>query len=42
MEWLGAGYYNDEYRKQDGVWKFASRHFTALRIDAGPGSSSES
>lgn len=38
MEWLGAGYYNDEYRKVGGSWRFASRNFTAIRIDAGPGS----
>lgn len=38
MEWLGAGYYADEYVKLAGEWKFASRHFTALRMIEGPGS----
>lgn len=40
MEWLGAGYYADAYVKIDGRWTFAARHFTALRMIAGPGSAS--
>lgn len=32
MAWLGAGYYNDEYRKTDGRWQFASRTFTIVRM----------
>lgn len=32
MEWLGAGYYLDHYVKLKGVWKFASREFTALKM----------
>jgi len=38
MEWLGAGYYADDYVKLGGEWKFAARHFTALRMIEGPGS----
>lgn len=36
MEFIGAGYYNDKYVKVKGVWKFARRHFVALRIDDDP------
>ena len=36
MEFIGAGYYNDKYIKVKGVWKFARRHFVALRIDDDP------
>lgn len=32
MAWLGAGYYNDEYQKVAGRWKFASRTFTIVRM----------
>ena len=32
MAWLGAGYYNDEYRKVGGRWKFASRTFNIVRM----------
>jgi hypothetical protein len=34
MEWIGAGYYLDEYVKVGDRWKFASRYFTAIRLDA--------
>jgi hypothetical protein len=37
FEWLGVGYYEDEYEKDDGRWYFASRNFHALRIDDWPG-----
>jgi hypothetical protein len=33
MEFIGAGYYNDDYVKLRGEWKFARRVFTALRFD---------
>jgi hypothetical protein len=36
MEWIGTGHYLDEYVKVDEHWKFASRHFTAVRFDATP------
>ncbi len=32
MNWLGAGYYEDEYRKVGERWKFASRTFTVVRM----------
>jgi len=38
MEWLGAGFYEDDYVKLGDSWKFASRLFHVVRIDAGPGS----
>jgi hypothetical protein len=34
MEWIGAGYYLDEYVKVGDHWKFASRYFTAIRLDS--------
>lgn len=37
FDWLGAGFYEDEYRKDSGEWYFASRDFHALRIDDWPG-----
>ena len=36
MEWIGTGHYLDEYVKVDEHWKFASRHFTAIRFDSTP------
>lgn len=37
FEWLGTGFYEDEYRKEDGIWYFASRDFHALRMEEWPG-----
>ena len=37
FDWLGTGYYQDQYVKQDDTWLFASRDFHALRIDQWPG-----
>jgi hypothetical protein len=31
MEWIGTGYYEDEYVKTGDGWKFASRRFTRVR-----------
>jgi len=36
MEWVGAGHYLDEYVKVGDHWKFASRYFTAIRLDSTP------
>jgi hypothetical protein len=33
MKWLGAGYYNDEYVKVGGEWKFKSRDVTLVRME---------
>jgi len=33
MEFLGAGYYDDEYVLTAAGWRFQSRHFVALRMD---------
>ncbi|HTY54651.1 MAG TPA: nuclear transport factor 2 family protein [Candidatus Binataceae bacterium] len=33
MQWVGSGYYNDEYVKVGDHWKFASRYFTAMHFD---------
>lgn len=30
MEWVGTGYYNDEYVREGGVWKFKARHYFAV------------
>jgi hypothetical protein len=32
MEWIGTGYYDDEYVKVGEQWKFASRRFTSIRL----------
>jgi len=37
FEWLGAGFYEDTYQKEDGTWYFASRDFHALRMEQCPG-----
>lgn len=37
FDWLGAGYYEDKYVKEDGRWLFKARVFYALRIDDWPG-----
>ncbi len=39
MEWIGAGHYLDEYVKVGDHWKFASRYFTAIRLDPTPAKS---
>jgi hypothetical protein len=36
MDWLGAGFYEDEYRLSTAGWKFQSRRFTALRMEELP------
>lgn len=36
MEWLGAGYYHDEYVETPDGWKFQSRRFVAVRMDEMP------
>jgi SnoaL-like protein len=33
MQWVGSGYYQDEYVKVGDHWKFASRYFTAMHFD---------
>jgi uncharacterized protein (TIGR02246 family) len=33
MQWLGSGYYEDEYAKADDQWKFASRRYYFDGID---------
>ena len=33
MNFIGAGYYQDDYVKEKGEWKFARREFFALRFD---------
>lgn len=30
MEWIGTGYYDDEYVKEGAVWKFRARHYRAV------------
>ncbi|HEY6420810.1 MAG TPA: nuclear transport factor 2 family protein [Candidatus Binataceae bacterium] len=34
MEWIGTGYYDDEYVKVGEQWKFATRRFTSIRMPA--------
>ena len=36
MEWLGAGFYNDEYIATADGWKFQSRRITILRMNDTP------
>lgn len=36
LEIMGAGYYEDEYRRVDGEWFFQSRRYIALRMDELP------
>jgi hypothetical protein len=36
MEWIGAGYYEDEYVKVGDRWKFASRRFVRVAVPPGP------
>ena len=36
MEFLGAGYYEDEYIATTAGWRFQHRHFVALRMDELP------
>ena len=36
MDWLGAGFYEDEYVKIDSEWRFQLRKFTALRMEELP------
>jgi hypothetical protein len=33
LEWIGVGYFEDEYVKQGDQWKFAARHHTFEGID---------
>jgi SnoaL-like domain len=39
MEWIGSGYYEDEYVKTSDGWKFGSRTFTSVgpALDGAPG-----
>ncbi|SRR5216683_26861 len=32
MEWIGTGFYDDDYVKVGEQWKFSSRRFTSIRI----------
>ena len=36
MEWLGAGFYEDEYARVGDAWKFKIRRFHALRMEELP------
>ena len=31
MEWMGTGYYHDEYVKDAGVWKFKARRYKSVK-----------
>jgi hypothetical protein len=33
MEWIGTGFYHDEYAKVGDEWKFQARKFKAVRLD---------
>ncbi len=39
MEWIGTGYYDDEYVKVGESWKFASRRFKSIGRPAGAAAS---
>ena len=32
MNWLGTGYYHDDYVKDGGVWKFKARRYRAVKM----------
>ena len=33
MNWIGTGFYNDDYTKVGDEWKFQTRRFKAVRLD---------
>lgn len=37
MEWVGSGYYQDEYAKAGDDWKFKSRTFHTVYMSVNPG-----
>jgi hypothetical protein len=37
MEWVGSGYYEDEYAKAGDQWKFKSRTFRTAYMSVNPG-----
>lgn len=37
MEWVGTGYYEDEYAKAGDEWKFKSRTFRTVYMSVNPG-----
>ncbi len=36
MDWIGTGFYADEYAYENDTWKFKSRSFEAVRMDELP------
>lgn len=36
VPWMGAGYYEDDYVRLDGAWKFAARRFHAMHMEELP------
>ena len=36
MDWLGTGYYEDDYARTDSGWVFKSRRFHVIRMDELP------